>query len=615
MRRGTAAAALVEALVAVGVDHAFTVPGESFLGVLGALRDDPRIRVVATRHENGAAFMAEAYGKLTRRPALCLATRAVGAANLAIGVHTALQDSTPMIAILGQVPTRWRHREAFQEADLPTMFRPLAKWAVEVERGDRLGELGLRAARLAVDGRPGPVVLALPEDILDEEVELPSRAPVTASRPVPNPCDVAAALQLLRQARRPLLLAGLGVLADGAVDALVELAEREECPVVTSWRRPDAFPNDHRLYLGMTGLSSPPSVPARLREADAVLVLGCRLDEITTFGYSVPTGRWAHVDVDPQGLVGDSAAEIVLRTGVAEFLAVARGVPGPEGSVVGSGAGAVGSWGDVGSEGGVGSEGSVGSEGGGVGAEGRAVESAAGGVGSEGGAGSAGWAAWAAERRAATAADRERWEAETTPGRGMARAGFADQQAVAGHLRAGLPPDAIVVTDAGNFSGWGARYLRWNRPGSFVGPTSGAMGYALPGAIGAKLAAPDRPVVALAGDGGFLMTASEIETAVRERVPVVSVVFDNARYGTIGMHQAARLAGPQVATELGPVDFAALTESLGGRGFRVDDADDFPTALDAALHAGVPATIAVRTDPDQNSVAQDARASATITSP
>jgi acetolactate synthase-1/2/3 large subunit len=343
------------------------------------------------------------------------------------------------------------------------------------------------------------------------------------------------------------MLLGAGVLAAAATALTVELAEREECPVFSSWRRPDAFPNDHRLYLGQAGLSSPPSVAARLRAADALLVVGCRLDEITTFGYTIPAPatRWAHVDAEPHGLSGDSAAEVVVRSGAGEFLRAALRLP--------------------------------------------AAEAPAG-------------------RAAANETDRGRWCAETTPGRGAARAGFADQQAIAGHLRKLLPGDAVVVTDAGNFSGWGARYLRWNRPGTFLGPTSGAMGYAVPAAIGAKLADPRRPVVALAGDGGFLMTAAEIETAVRAGTPFVSIVFDNRQYGTIRMHEEARLAGGLVATELGAVDFAALTVALGGVGFRVDDADDFPDAFAAAMSAGAPATIAVRVDSEQLSVGRDATA-------
>ncbi|HVW43652.1 MAG TPA: thiamine pyrophosphate-dependent enzyme [Amycolatopsis sp.] len=543
-RTGTASAALVEALVAAGVSHAFTVPGESFLGVLGALRDEPRIRVMATRHEGGASFMAEAYGKLTRRPALCMATRTVGGANLAIGVHTALQDSTPMVALLGQVPTKWRHREAFQESDLVTVFGPMVKWAVEVRDPSRLGELAYRAARLAMDGRPGPVLLVVPEDILEKEVDVLPRPQIVPARSVPDSGDVEAAVRLLRAGRRPAILVGAGVLAADATAVAVALAEREECPVFTSWRRPDAFPNDHRLYLGQTGLGSPPSVVERLRSADALLVVGCRLDEITTFGYSVPTSttRWAHVDTEPHGLVGDAVAEVVIRADAGEFLRAASALPAADKLSAGA---------------------------------------------------------------RANVMDRHRWCAETTPRRGVATAGFADQQAIAGHLRRLLPDDAVVVTDAGNFSGWGARYLRWNRPGTFLGPTSGAMGYAVPAAIGAKLANPERQVVALAGDGGFLMTAAEIETAVREDVPFVAVVFDNRQYGTIRMHQESRLPGDPVATELGEVDFAGLTTALGGKAFRVDDADDFPRAFAAATNAGTAATITVRVDPDQLSVGRD----------
>jgi len=541
--------AVVRALLAAGVDHAFCVPGESFLGLLDALYDAP-IRVIATRHEGGAAFMAEAYGKLTRRPAVCMGTRMVGAGNLAIGIHTARQDSSPMLALLGQVATEQRYREAFQEAELAHVFAPVAKWSVEPPRADRLGELVLRAARVAVSGRPGPVVVSLREDLLAEEVPAFEPSPIEPPRPAPPLGQVRQALHDLRAAERPLLLLGGGVLAAHATDAFVRLAHAEEVPVVAAWRRPDVYPNDDALFLGHGGLAAPPSLVKRLRGADLILAVGTRLNEQTTRGYTVPGSqtRLIHVDIAAEDMGGHRQAELAIQSDAAAFAAALRGL-----------------------------------------IEAEPLEQVR------------------RERRAAlNAADRAAFERDTTPGRGRARPGFLDHQALAATLRCTLPPEAIVTTDAGNFGGWPARYLRWRQPGTFLGPTSGAMGYAVPSAIAAKLARPGQPVVALVGDGGFLMTGNELETAVREGLPVVVLVYDNAEYGTIRMHQEREHPGRPIATALGPVDVAALGRALGANGLRVRDEQEFGPALEAALASSLPTVLHLRTDPAQISVASDA---------
>lgn len=545
--------AIVEALLSAGVSHAFCVPGESFLGLLDALHDEPRIRVVATRHEGGASFMAEAMGKLTRRPAVCMGTRMVGGGNLAIGIHTAQQDASPLIAMLGQVGTGFRHREAFQEAELSSVFGPIAKWTVEPPTADRLGELTLRAARIAVSGRPGPVVVALREELLNQPAEwVPPRVPVEPPRPAPSQADVTRALQVLRLARRPVLLLGVGVLASGSTDACVTLAEREQLPVIAAWRRFDVFPNDHPLYLGHAGLGAVSSVVERLRQADVIAAIGVRLDEITTDGYRLPAEgtRLIHVDL------------------AAEDLGDHRGPP------------------DVGC----------------VADSGLFVEALLEAASREPLAASAG-----AERAERNAADRARWEAETQPARGRARSGYVDQQVIAAHLRELLSPESILTTDAGNFSGWPSRYVRRQLPGTFMGPISGAMGYAIPSAIAARLARPDRPVVAIVGDGGFLMTGAEIETAVREDAPFVAVVYDNGQYGTIRMHQQREHPGRQVATALGSADLAGFGAALGGVGFSVRDEAEFPAAFREAQAANRPAVIHLRVDPEQISVVADSQ--------
>ena len=549
-RRITAGRAVVDALVAAGVDHAFCVPGESFMGVLDALHDEPRIRVIATRHEGGAAFMAEAYAKLTRRPAVCMGTRMVGAANLAIGIHTARQDSTPLIALLGQVTTGFRHREAFQEGELADIFARVAKWAVEPPAAPRCGELTLRAARMAISGRPGPVVVSLREDLLNEPVERMPFPVLDAPGTAPDPQAVARIVQLLAKAERPLLLLGGGVLAAGGTAACVRLAETLSIPVMCALRRADAFPNDHPLYLGQTGLWAPPSVQKRLRETDVLVAVGTRLGEAATVDYAFPAAgtRLAHVDVAAEELGGHRIVPDVGCVADARLFAEALATAG------------------------------------------ASLDAARRGR-------------WAAAARA----DHETIDRDTTPApRGSARPGFIDQQAVVWHLRRILPRDAVIASDAGNFGGWPHRFLRWNVPGTFAAPTSGAMGYGVPAAIAAKLAWPDRLVVAYVGDGGMLMTGTELETAVRERTPFVAIVCDNSLYGTIRLVQEREHPGRQTATALGAVDFAAFARSLGALGLSVRDDAEFPEAFDEASRAGVPVVLHLRTDPEQLSVNTDA---------
>ncbi|HUG47592.1 MAG TPA: thiamine pyrophosphate-dependent enzyme [Candidatus Limnocylindria bacterium] len=532
---------LADSLAEAGVEWAFTVPGESFLGLLDAL-PPAGIRVLATRHEGGAAFMAEATAQFTGRPAACLGTRAVGAANLSIGIHTARQNSTPMVALVGQVQRDFLGREAFQEADQPQSFGRLAKWAGELTDPADAARLVGDGLRAMTSGRPGPVLFSLPEDLLDEPTDaaLPDVAPLAP--PPPEEGDVEAILRLLTEAERPLIVAGGGVLRARAVDRLVEMAEALAVPVMAAWRRPDVFPNDHPLYLGMTGYGAASTVLPRLLETDALLVLGCRLSEPASFGYRVPgpDTRWAHVDLEPRSAerAGLQPAHVALTADAGAFLA-------------------------------------------------RAMASA----------GGRGLASAARQRQVQLRADREAYLAASTlgPRDGWSGPGVDPGQAVA-TLQRVLPRDAVLTTDAGNFGLWPARGFRFTRPGTFLGPTSGAMGYGLPAAIAASLCAPDRTVVAMCGDGGFTMTMSELETAVRAGARPVVLVFDNQGYGTIAMHQQ-REGRSDVATRLGPIDFSAVARACGAQGGRVTRDSEFEPALRDALAAGRPAVIHLEVDP------------------
>ncbi len=533
----TAGRFLADALHAAGVRVAFTVPGESFLGLLDAL-GPAGIRVVATRHEGGAAFMAEAYGQLTGRPAAALATRAVGASNLAIGIHTAKADSTPMFAVLGHVPRAVRGREAFQEADLPGSIGRLATWAIEVDDPARLPAAMSEATRQALGGRPGPVVIAVPEDVLDETMPDGTEvAHVVRSRPAdPDPDVVRTAIRRLTAGKRPLIVAGAGVLRARSTADLVRLAEILEVPVVASWRRADVFPNDHPLYLGMTGYAAPEVLAERLTDADELLVVGCRLNEPTSMDYLVPgeRQRWTHVDVEPRtAKAGLRPPDLAIQADARTFLRVAARLL----------AGTV--------------------------HDKDSLDA----------------------RRIANATDRAAWEAATVVDGGEWDGPGVHPGRIVATMNRVLPPEAIVATDAGNFAGWLARGYRCRRPGTFLGPTSGAMGYALPAAIAASLVHHERAVIGVTGDGGFGMTMAELETAVREHCRIVLLVFDNRRYGTIRMHQGLRGTGLGVGTELGPLDVVKLAEGFGARGVLVEDDAKFEEVLREALVADGPTVI------------------------
>jgi acetolactate synthase-1/2/3 large subunit len=539
----TTVAELVAAtLRAAGVRIAFTVAGESFLSILDALTATG-IRVVATRHEGAAAFAAEAYGQLTGRPAACLGTRAVGAANLAIGIHTATADSTPMFVIVGGVDRGLRGREAFQEVDLVNTIGGLAKWAGEIDDAETAASTLESAVRAAVEGRPGPALIAIPEDVQDLALPEGTRAPVVRPHPeAPSADDLRTVLNFLASAERPVIVAGAGILRARCSNDLVRFAELLHVPVIASWRRGDIIPNDHPLFLGMTGFGSPRAVRERIETADALLVLGSRLSEPTTSGFRFPAmgQRWMHVDLEPRtGPVGfASAPERAVRADARAFLRAANARL-KEGVLLAE-------------------------------------------------------PVHARDRN--NAADRAAWERATVVDGGDWSGPGVHPGRIIADLHRLLPEDAIITTDAGAFAGWLARGFRFRRPGTFLGPTSGAMGYGFPAAIAASLVHRERRVVALLGDGGMGMTMAEVETAVREGAHVVAIVFDNERYGMIRAHQERNGSLTAPGTDLGPVDFAVAARACGARGVRVDSNAAFEGVLRTALAASGPTVIQVALD-------------------
>jgi acetolactate synthase I/II/III large subunit len=526
------ATAVVERLVEAGVRRAYTVPGESFLPLLDACDRHPRITLVSARHESGAGFMAEADAKLTGRPALAMATRGVGAANLAIGMHTARQDSTPVIALLGQVGTGHLGREAFQEVDLPAFYAEITKWAATVHDPARLPEQVDRALRTATTGRPGPTMLALPEDVLGREAPGPDawRPGIdAASTPGLDGPTADAIARILTHARRPVVIAGGG--ARDARDGLVALAEAYALGVYAAFRRQDVFPNDHPAYLGHLTLGPPPETLEALRDADVVLVLGSRLSEVTTQGYTLPAPEQRVLQVDPEpasvGAVLRVAVGAVADVGAAldALLARAPAVPPARDTREGHGAYLASS-------------------------------------------------------------------VPPAPGDGPIH-----PAEVMGALARTFPASAVITNDAGNFAIFAHRYWRFTHPRTQAGPTSGAMGYGVPAAVGAQLARPDSDVVALVGDGGFLMTGQELETAVRHDLPITVVAFRNGLYGTIALHQGRRL-GRTAGVDIGAVDLAAVARGYGAAAWRVTDRDDLDDALHEARACGSPALVDVLVDPD-----------------
>ena len=536
---------LAEALRRQGVDRVYCVPGESYLPVLDAFHDMPGIAVVSARHEGAAANMAEADGKLTGRPGICFVTRGPGATQASVGVHTAFQDSTPMILFIGQVARDARDREGFQEVDFRAMFTPLAKWAAEIDDAARIPEYVARAYHVALSGRAGPVVLSLPEDVLSEAVSAPSyAAPIVAAGSTPRAADLKGLAALLAGAQRPLLVVGGSGWTPESCHSLREFASRNALPWVASFRRQDLIDNRHENYCGHLTLGADPNLNARLKSADVVVAIGSRLGENTTAGYTLLTPPVSqqtliHIHPDPNELGRVYQPALGIACGLADFgTAVASlEVPGKENR-----------------------------------------------------------AAWLREAREAYV----RFSAVPAQ---PAATNYVDLTTVMGWLNQHLRDDAIVANGAGNYTVWVHRYFQYRRPRTELAPTSGSMGYGVPAAIAAKLRHPEREVVAFAGDGCFLMYPQELATAVQHRANVLIIVVNNGVYGTIRMHQERRFPGRVVATSLVNPDFVTLARSFGAFGERVDSTGAFPDAYRRAVEAGCPAVLELRVDPDQLSPA------------
>ncbi len=534
MRSG--ARLLVDALTRNGTDTAYCVPGESYLHVLDALADTPQIRVIVCRQEGGAANMADAYGKLTGRPGICFVTRGPGATNASIGVHTAMQDSTPMILFVGQVARANLGREAFQEVDLPRMFGGLAKWAAQIDSAGRIPEMVERAFATALSGRQGPVVLALPEDVLSEKAEVADVPAALQVQAYPAEPELRAFHEMLAAAERPLVILGGSGWDEQACRALHAFVRDNSLPVTCSFRRQDLFDNRDPHYAGDAGVGINPALGARIKRADLILALGARLGEMPTSNYTLieaprPKQRLVHVHADPGELGRVYRADLAINAGAAHFAAALRTLPKIEAPR---------------------------------------------------------WKAWTTEARAD-------YEANVAPAPMSGTLNLGD---AVRYLSEYLPEDAILTNGAGNYSGWVHRFFQFKRPRTQLAPTSGAMGYGVPAAVAAKLRYPERTVIAFAGDGCFLMNGQELATAVQYGASLVVIVVNNGMYGTIRMHQERHFPGRVFATDLVNPDFVALAQAYGAYGELVERTEDFAAAFGRAESAGRPALLELRVDPE-----------------
>ncbi|MBX2805098.1 MAG: thiamine pyrophosphate-binding protein [Hyphomicrobiales bacterium] len=526
---------LVDQLALHGVDTIYGVPGESFLAALDGLHDARSIRFVNARQEGGAAIMADAYGKLTGKPGICFVTRGPGATNASAGVHIAYQDSTPMILLIGQVGLDMIEREAFQEVDYRRMFGQMAKWVAQIDDASRIPEYVSRAFYTATSGRPGPVVLALPEDMLSATVTAENARPVRAVESGPTPEALDELSEMLAKAERPVCIVGGGGWSDQTRACFEVFATAHQVPVGASFRCQDYFNNDHPNYAGHVGIGVSPNLAERIRESDLLLVAGARLGEMTTSGYSLidipaPKQPLVHVYPHPEELGRVYAPTLGIVSGMGAF--------------------------------------------------GRALRNLV---------------PRNAPREALVADAHADFAAYSQPTQSPGNVQMAE---IMQHLRQTLPDDTIITNGAGNYAVWVHRFWQYRQYRTGLAPTSGSMGYGVPAAIAAKIHNPDRTVIAFAGDGCFQMTGLEFATAVQEKAAIIVLVVNNGMYATIRMHQERHYPGRTLGTDLINPDFAALARACGGFGATVEHTERFADAFAEARASGLPSIIELRTDPE-----------------
>ncbi|MBN7762865.1 thiamine pyrophosphate-binding protein [Nitratireductor aquibiodomus] len=530
---------IVDSLEANGVDRIFSVPGESYLAVLDALHDS-KIRNIVCRQEGGAAMMADCHGRLTGQPGICFVTRGPGATNASPGVHIAMQDSTPMILFIGQVASHAREREAFQEVDYRAFFGPIAKWATEIDDAARIPEILTRAFSVATSGRPGPVVISLPEDMLTSLVDAPVALAATPVETRPGAAEMEELAALLKDAKRPFVILGGSRWNEKAVADFQKAAEAWSLPVGCSFRRQMLFDHLHPSYAGDVGIGPNPKLAAAVKDADLVLLVGGRFSEMPSSDYTLmkspyPDQKLVHVHADANELGRVYRPTLAINASSAAFAEAFAGLaPGD----------------------------------------------------------APGDAPWAEETKRLHQAYLD-WSTPPKTGPGAVQMG-----PIMEYLESVLPDDAIFTNGAGNYATWVHRFHRFRRFATQGAPTSGSMGYGTPAAVAAKALFPERPVLAFAGDGCFMMNGQEFATAVQENLPIIVVVVNNGIFGTIRMHQEREYPGRVSGTSINNPDFAALARAYGGHGETVEKTEAFAEAFERAQASGKPALIEIRLDPE-----------------
>lgn len=525
--------AVARCLLNEGVRHVFCVPGESYVAVLDGLYSTPEIKVITNRQEGGACFMAEGYAKAARRPGVCIVTRGPGATNASIAVHSARYDSVPLVLLVGQVARPARGREAGQEIDYSHFFGTLAKWVIEINDARQIPRIMARAFHIARSGRPGPVVVSLPRDMLEEDAEIAMMDPYPPMRWDPDPRLIEQVVGRINDARKPVLIAGSGVQYGNARQELIDFSEKFQIPVLTSYKRQDAFPNSHPNYIGNLANANRRTRNLAANEADLIVAVGSRMNQQTTGGFAFPKAGQAFIQIypDEQTIGQNLRPDVGIVADAKSVLATALKLTGPRPN------------------------------------ENRAA-----------------WIAehHAAHRQYATPAER--------------RTRRVSMERVLADLKALLPADTITTTDAGSFGQWHQRFLEFDHADSYISPTLGCMGPGVPSAVAAKLAHPARVVVGHAGDGGFLMTGQEMATAKQYGTDIIVIVYNNEGYNSIRMHQEAQYPGRPIGNDLVNPDFADLGAAYGALGLKVTRDEEFAPALKQALGAKRPALIEVSVD-------------------
>jgi acetolactate synthase-1/2/3 large subunit len=516
-----------------GVKHVFSVPGESYIAVVDGLWNIPEIKLITNRQEGCAAFMAEGYAKSTRTVGVCIVTRGPGATNASIAIHSAKYDSVPMVLLVGQVGRGARGREAGQEMDYTHFFGSIAKWVVEINDPKHIPRVMTRAFHIARTGRPGPVVVSLPRDVIEDKADIAMIDPYPTAQPSPDPKLIEETIGRINAAKKPILLVGSGTQYAGAWQELIDFSERFHIPVLTSYKRQDAFPNSHPNYVGNLSNANKAARDLAANAADLIVVLGCRLNQQTTSAFSFPRAGqpFIQIDADEQNIGQNARPEVSIVADARQALLEALKHPGP-----------------------------------------RPNESRA---------------SWIAEQHAG----QKRY---CVPSERPTRR--VSMERVMADLRAALPANAITTTDAGSFGQWPQRYIEFEQPNSYISPTLGCMGPGVPSAVAAKLAHPHRPVISHVGDGGFLMTGQELATAKQYGANVITIVYNNGGYNSIRMHQEAMFPGHSYGMELENPDLAALGVAYGALGLKVTRDEEFLPAFKQAMAADRSTLIEVLTD-------------------